>query len=152
MWQLKLQLVMMYVYMYVYCVITVITWYAHQCQAPSMWCMPGGVIHTGIFIWTQLCVVCEFIHYQEYIAIITIIIFCIRTSLRRKYHASIRDTGMLHCLYAWQHKQQVFAVGHFPIFLNSLTLHIAWNINPHAPISIRSMSASLLIYIYVVLN
>ena len=90
-------------------------------------------------------------HYFEFIAIITIITFCIRTLSRRKYHANMPDTRMPHCLYAWQHREQMFAVGHFPILTNSLTLHIFCNIDLYTHINISSMNASSFVYIDVVI-
>ena len=164
--RVKLQLVMMSVY--VYCVIKVITSYAHQFQAPyvthawwsntfrylHIWCILIKInMLTGIVascINPMICL-CQFIHYLECIAIITIITFCIRTLSRRKYHANIPDTGMPHCLYAWQHREQMFAVGHFPILTNSLTLQIFCNINLYTHINISSMNASSRVYIDVVI-
>ena len=61
------------------------------------------------------------------------------------------DTRMPHCLYAWQHREQMFAVGHFPILTNSLTLQIFCNIDLYTHIHISSMNASSFVYIDVVI-
>ena len=61
------------------------------------------------------------------------------------------DTRMPHCLYAWQHREQMFAVGHFPILTNSLTLQIFCNIDLYTHINISSMNASSFVYIDVVI-
>ena len=58
---------------------------------------------------------------------------------------------MPHCLYAWQHREQMFAVGHFPILTNSLTLQIFCNIDLYTHINISSMNASSFVYIDVVI-
>ena len=58
---------------------------------------------------------------------------------------------MPHCLCAWQHREQMFAVGHFPILTNSLTLQIFCNINLYTHINISSMNASSCVYIDVVI-
>ena len=61
------------------------------------------------------------------------------------------DTRMPHCLYAWQHREQMFAVGHFPILTNSLTVQIFCNIDLYTHINISSMNASSFVYIDVVI-
>ena len=61
------------------------------------------------------------------------------------------DTRMPHCLYAWQHREQMFAVGHFPILTNSPTLQIFCNIDLYTHINISSMNASSFVYIDVVI-
>ena len=47
-----------------------------------------------------------------------------RTPWEPGHPGSILGLGMLDCGYAWQHKLQMFIVGHFPIFPNSFTLQI----------------------------
>ena len=164
--RVKLQLVMMSVY--VYCVIKVITSYAHQFQAPyvmhawwsntfrylHIWCilikinMLTGIVASCInpmicfmSIHTQFRMYCHYHHYN----------ILYQNIITAKYHANIPDTGMPHCLYAWQHREQMFAVGHFPILTNSLTSQIFCNINLYTHKNISSMNASSRVYIDVVI-